>query len=60
MVNDISVGSLFDTYMHEKGGRHFKDDIFKCVIDTKVCISAQMSPRFVPKDPITNRSALVP
>ena len=34
------------------------DGIFKCIfVNEKFCISIQMSPKFVPKGPIDNKSA---
>ena len=41
-----------DTYM--------ADDIFKCIVmNEKFCISIWISLKFVPRDPINNRPALV-
>ena len=36
-----------------QNGRHFPDDIFKCIfLNEYVCISITISPKFVPKGPI--------
>ena len=41
-------------------GRHFADNVFKYIfMNEKFCISIQISPKFVPKGPIDNKSALV-
>ena len=43
-----------------KNGRHFADDIFKRIfLNENVRISIQFSLKFVLKDPIDNKSALV-
>ena len=42
-----------------QNGRHFTDDIFKCVfLNEKFCILIQISQKFVPKSPIDNKWAL--
>ena len=47
-------------YSSHKNGRHFLDDIFKCIfVNENVRISINISPKFVPKGPINNISALV-
>ena len=44
----------------EKNGRHFPDDIFKCIfLNENVFISIKISLKFVPKDPINKNPALV-
>ena len=44
----------------EKNGRHFPDDIFKCIfLNENVYISIKISLKFVPKDPINKNPALV-
>ena len=41
-------------------GRHFADDIFKCIFFTEnCCILIQFSPKYVPMGPIDNMAALV-
>ena len=43
-----------------QNGRHFPDDIFKCIfLDENAWISIKISLKFVPKDPINNIPALV-
>ena len=43
-----------------QNGRHFADDIFKCIfVNEKFCISVQTSLKFVPRGPIDNNPALV-
>ena len=40
-------------------GRHFKDDIFRCIFTNKnFCILIKISLKFVPKGPIENNQAL--
>ena len=41
-------------------GRHFADDIFKCIpMNEKFCILIRISLKFVPNGSIDNKSALV-
>ena len=50
----------FDTLRPRQNGRHFADDIFKCIfLNENVWISIGISLKFVPKDPINNIPALV-
>ena len=43
-----------------QNGRHFADDIFKCIfLNENVRISIKISLKFVPKDPIDNIQSLV-
>ena len=50
----------FNTLRLRQNGRHFADDIFKCIfLNENVWISAKMSLKFVPKGPINNISTLV-
>ena len=43
-----------------QNGRHFADDIFKCIfMNGKFCFSIPISLKFVPKGSIDNKSALV-
>ena len=54
------LGSLFNTLRPRQDGRHFADDIFKCIFfNEKVWIPIKISLKFVPKDPINNIPALV-
>ena len=46
--------------LHGQNGRHFADDIFKCILmNEKFCILIQISQKFIPKGLIDNKSALV-
>ena len=48
------------TLVPEQNGRHFTDDIFKCIfLNENVWISIKISLKFVPKDPIDHIQALV-
>ena len=59
MLNHSHVG-LFKHIEAEKNGRHFPDDIFKCIFfNENVWIPIQVSLKFVPKGPIKNIPALV-
>ena len=43
-----------------QNGRHFPDDIFKCIfMNEKFCILIQISLKFVPRGPINNIPALI-
>ena len=59
----ISVGGSLgyvNTLRPRQNGRHFADDIFKCIFPNEnIWISIQFSPKFVPKGPINNIPALV-
>ena len=49
-----------NTLRPRQNGRHFADDIFKCIfLNENVWISLQISLKFVPKGPINNIPALV-
>ena len=53
-------GGNFKTLRLRQNGRHFADDLFKCIfLNGSVWISIKTSPKFVPKDPINNVPALV-
>ena len=48
------------TLRPRQNGRHFADDIFKCIfLNENVWISIEISLKFVPKGPIDNIPALV-
>ena len=48
------------TLRPRENGRHFADDIFKCIfVNGNFWIPIKISLKFVPKDPINNISALV-
>ena len=50
----------FNTLRPRQNGRHFPDDIFKCIfLNENVWISLKISLNFVPKGPINNSQALV-
>ena len=50
----------FNTLRPRQNGRHFPDDIFKCIfLNENVQISIKISLKFVPKGPIHNIPALV-
>ena len=51
---------LFNTLRPRQNGRHFPDDIFRCIFLTEnVWISLKISLKFISKGPINNMSALV-
>ena len=51
---------FFNTLRPRQNGRHFPDDIFKCIfLNENVWISIKMSPKFLPEGPIDNIPALV-
>ena len=52
--------SLVNTWRPRQNGRHFPDDIFKCIFfNENVWIVIKISLKFVPKGPINDISALV-
>ena len=54
------VETCFNTLRLRQNGRHFPDDIFKCIfLDENVWISIKVSLTFVPESPINNIPALV-
>ena len=54
------VTTLINTSRLRQNGRHFPDDIFKCIIFSKnVWVSIDISLKFVPKGQIDNIPALV-
>ena len=57
-VREVPV--LLNTLRPRQNGRHFADDIFKCIfLNENVWIPIQISLKFVPKSPINNIPALV-
>ena len=47
--------ALINTLRPRQNGRHFADDIFKCIfLNEGVWISIKISLKFVPKGPIDN------
>ena len=56
-----NVWYLLNTLKPRQNGRHFPDNIFKCILlNENVWISLKISLKFVPQGPITNIPALVP
>ena len=56
----LAVGSPFNSSPLGQNGRHFTDDIFKCIfMNEKFCILIKISLQFVPKSPIDHKPALV-
>ena len=58
----ILSGSLVNSLRPRQHGRHFADDIFKCIFlneDVWIPIPIKISLKFVPKGPINNIAALV-
>ena len=63
ILSSASLGarrSRLNTLRPRQNGRHFADDIFKCIfMNENVWISSKISLKFVPKGPINNIPALV-
>ena len=60
MYNHISNALTFISFPTGQYGRHFTDDIFRCIfVNEKFCILIKISLKFVPKGPIDNNLALV-
>ena len=54
------IPGWLNTLRPRQNGRHFADDIFKCIfLNEKVWIPIKISVKFVPKDPINNIPALL-
>ena len=52
--------SLLNTLRPRQNGRHFADDIFKCIfLNENISVSIKILLKFVPKGPINNISPLV-
>ena len=52
--------NFFNTLRPRQNGRHFADDIFKCIfINENISISIKLSLKFVPKGPINTIPSLV-
>ena len=52
--------SAFNTLKPRQNGRHFPDDIFKCIfVNENIWISIKTSLKFVPEGPINNIPSLV-
>ena len=55
-----SIGLCVNTLRPRQNGRHFADDMFKCIfLNENVWIPIEISLTFVPKGPINNIPALV-
>ena len=60
MSQSSSQYHIFNTLRPRQNGRHFADDIFKCIfLNENVWIPTKISMKFVPKGPINNIPALV-
>ena len=60
LAKDAIGCNTFNTLRPRQHGRHFPDDIFKCIfLNENVWTSTQISLKFVPKGPIDNIPALV-
>ena len=58
-VNEV-FGRVLHTLRPRQDGRHFPDDIFKCIfLNENVWIPTLISPKFVPRGPINNNPSLV-
>ena len=56
----VFVQVSFNTLRPRQNGRHFPDDIFKCIFfNENICNFIKISLKFVPKDPINNIPSLV-
>ena len=56
----ILCSMLLNTLRPRQNGRHFLDDIFKCIfLNENVCIAIKISLKFVPSGPINTIPALV-
>ena len=54
------MSSIINPLRQRQNGRHFADDIFKCIfLNENVWIPIEISLKFVPKGPIDNIPALV-
>ena len=59
-LNQLCLQNYFNTLRPRQNGRHFPDDIFKCIFSNEnVWISIKISLNFVPRGPINNIPALV-
>ena len=60
MTASLSRFQCLNTLRPRQNGRHFSDDIFKCIfLNENVWIPIEISLKFVPKGPINNIPALV-
>ena len=55
----LDLNDLINTLRPRQNGRHFADDIFKCIfLNENVWIPIEISLKFIPKGPINNIAAL--
>ena len=60
LSEDFRYKLWFNKLRPRQNGRHFADDIFKCIVlNESVWIPIEMSLKLVPNDPINNIPALV-
>ena len=60
MAHSGHASGIINTLRPRQDGRHFPDDIFKCIfLNENVLISIKISLKFVPKGQINNIPALV-
>ena len=60
MMRHESSTSRFNTLRPRQNGRHFPDDIFKCIfVNEKIGISIKISPQFMTEGPIKNIPVLL-
>ena len=60
LSSEAMMVRFLNTLRPRQDGRHFPDDIFKCIfLNENVLISIKISLKFVPKGPINNIPALV-
>ena len=56
----IFIPIHINSFLHRQNGRHFPQDIFKCIfVNGMFCILIWISLKFVPQGPIDNKWALV-
>ena len=58
-MHDLSVRNIINTLRPRHNGRHFEDDIFKCIFLNEKTIPIKMSLKCVPMGAINNIPALV-
>ena len=60
MLYDGFENYIFNTLRPRQNGRHFADDMFKCIfLNENIWILIEISLKFVPQGPINNIPALV-
>ena len=60
LMNSIDTNYILNTLRPRQHGRHFPDDIFRCIfLNENVSVSIKISLKFVPKGQINNIPALV-